>query len=491
MVPLHSAFRRHGCPACRLARTPKSQRGAVAVMVAAMMFVLLGVCGMAIDLGMMYNRRVDMQNLADAVAMAAAGKLDGTAQGVTRALSGAENVALRYRYQYGLAVTWNDAAIQFATEPDKSGNWVAGEIAQATPNGRLFVRVNTLALDASHSLVRSIFMNVFGQSKDALMQGLAIAGRTGIRVTPLAVCAMAPVAAASRTTGAGNELVEFGFRRGVGYDLMQLNPNGTTPENFVVNPFAPPGKVGSAGPTSPEIVGPYVCAGTMSMARVTGGAITVARPFPLAALVEHLNSRFDKYTGGACARSGAPPDFNIKAYPYTGIPWMTTVPLAQGAAALAENGKLYTVADANPTPLGTTAGKFGPLWSFAKAVPFSAYVPGTAEPAAGYTTFGATSWGALYNPGQPAANNYPASSPYQASAGTYFLAPSTRGLRNRRVLNVPLLSCPVAAGTTVGATVLGVGKFFMTVPATSTSIYAEFGGLVSDQALSSATMLFP
>jgi hypothetical protein len=59
------------------------------------------------------------------------------------------------------------------------------------------------------------------------------------------------------------------------------------------------------------------------------------------------------------------------------------------------------------------------------------------------------------------------------------------------VLNVPLLSCPVAAGTTVAASVRGIGKFFMTVPATSTSIYAEFGGLVSDQALGSSIGLFP
>lgn len=485
------AIRNHGHVDYHLAISAKGQRGAVAIMVAAMVFVLLGVCGMAIDLGMMYNRRVEMQNLADAVAVGAAGKLDGTAQGVLRALSGAQDVAQRYLYQYGLAVTWNDAAIQFATAPDKSGDWVAGEIARATPDGRLFARVDTLSLDASHSLMHAIFMNVLGQSKDALMQGLAIAGRTGIRATPLAVCAMSPVAVASRVTGAGNELVEFGFRRGVGYDLMQLNPNGTTPENFVVNPFAPPGIVGTAGPTSPAIVGPFVCAGTMSIARLTGGPITVARPFPLATLVDHLNSRFDKYAGGACARSGAPPDFNIKAYPHTNIPWMTTVPLGQSAAALTEIDKLYTVADANPTPAGTTAGKFGPLWSFAKAVPFSAFVPGTAEPAAGYTTFSTTSWGALYNPGQPAANTYPASIPYQASSGTNFLAPSTRGLRNRRVLNVPLLACPVAAGTTVAATVLGVGKFFMTVPATATSIYVEFGGLVSDQALSAATVLFP
>lgn len=467
------------------------QRGAVAVIVAAMLFVLLGMCGMALDLARIYNRRVEMQNLADAAALAAASKLDGTSEGITRALAGAEEVALRHRYQYGLPIAWNSAAVQFALAPERSADWQAAEVARGAPGGRLFARVDTLALDASLGLVQSIFMRAIGQNRDATVQGSAIAGRTGVRVAPLAICAMSPDAAVSRATGAGNELVEFGFRRGVSYDLMQLNPDGVTPENFVVNPFAPPDTFGTSGPTSPDIVGPYVCSGTMSMPRVTGGALTVARPFPLASLFNQLNSRFDRYPDNACSRSGAPPDYNIKSYTYTGIPWMATIPLGQSAMSLSADGKLFTIADANPTPAGNTAGKFGPLWAFAKAVQFSSYVPGAAEPATGYATFGSASWGALYTPGAPVANAYPGVVPYLASSGNNFLAPSTRGLRNRRVLNVPLLSCPVAAGTTVAASVRGIGKFFMTVPATSTSIYAEFAGLVSDQALGAATRLFP
>jgi hypothetical protein len=58
------------------------------------------------------------------------------------------------------------------------------------------------------------------------------------------------------------------------------------------------------------------------------------------------------------------------------------------------------------------------------------------------------------------------------------------------VLNVPLLDCPVAAGADAQAAVLAIGKFFMTVPATATSINAEFAGIASGDALSGSVELY-
>jgi len=478
----------------RRARPARAQHGAVAVIVAAMVVVILGVCGMAIDLGLMYNRRVEMQNLADAAALAAAGELDGTAAGVTRAMASAATVANTFKYRYTQSVTWSDAALKFGSDPAaRAGDWVTGDMARSAPQARLFARVDTLALDRSIGLVKTIFMNVVAAGQEAVLQGYATAGRMGVKVAPLAICALAPARAAARTTDAGQELVEFGFRRGIGYDLMQLNPHGTTPANFVVNPFAPPGMPGTSGATSPVIVGPYICTGTMSMTRVTGGNLTVGRPFPLASLVNQLNSRFDDYSTKSCSRFSAPPDANVKAFQYTAIPWMSTPPLGQSAASFDADGALRTVADISPAPGGNTAAMYGPLWINAKAVPFSAYVAGVPEPGGGYATFASTAWANLYKPGQPAASGYPVTTPYLASSGANFTAPSTtiRAQRNRRVLNVVLLACPVAAGTTVQAAPLGVARFFMTVPATSTTLHAEFAGVVDDAALATSTGLFP
>jgi hypothetical protein len=81
-----------------------------------------------------------------------------------------------------------------------------------------------------------------------------------------------------------------------------------------------------------------------------------------------------------------------------------------------------------------------------------------------------------------------------ASGGANFLSPSSAhlpGVRYRRVLNVPLLSCPVAAGANVTANVLAIGRFFMTVPATATSISAEFAGVVPEQSLGGRVEMYP
>lgn len=294
------------------------------------------------------------------------------------------------------------------------------------------------------------------------------------------------------------ELVEYGFRRGVGYDLMQLNPGGTGPENFVVDPFAIPAGGSIASNTSAAIVGPYVCTGSVQIAQVWSGKIAVTRPFPIATFYKQLNSRFDQFydksSGTYCSPDVAPPDVNVKAYPFNGITWMTTVPAGQTASSTIVGGKLATVADlVPPASSANTAPMYGPLWSFARAVPYSSYQANATEPAAGYAAFASTNWTSLYNPGQPVPKNYPASgTPYAVSGGTTFLAPVQRkGVRNRRVLNVPLLACPIPATTPAAATVLAVGKFFMTAPATATQLAAEFGGIVADQAIGGNVELYP
>ncbi|MBA5689806.1 TadE/TadG family type IV pilus assembly protein [Rugamonas apoptosis] len=471
------------CPDGR--RAP--QRGAVLIMFALLTMVVLGFMGMALDLAQIYNRREELQTLAESVALAAARSLNGTQAGVSAALAQAATEAASMRYRYNnAAVDWSETAIKFAasaTAPD--GAWLDAASAQAAPDGLLFVKVDTSAFASTMGTVNAVFLQFLTGSMTATTYGRAIAGRSTIRVAPLAICALSAAPAAARNNGGGNvELVEFGFRRGVAYDLMQLNPNGVTPVNFVVDPIDALGTLGSAANVAPSVVGPFVCTGAMPMTRVTGAQLTVQSPFPLASLFQQLNSRFDQYPGGLCSPNSAPPDANIKSYQFAAIPWMSTARIGQSAASATTAGtKLWTVAD--PVPATGTATNYGPLWAYAKAVPFAAYTAGVPEPTAGYTTFASATWATLY-PGNPVAISYPTQPPFMAANGVNFLAPSTAnrpGSRGRRVLNLPLLSCPVATGTPTLATVLGIGKFFMTVPATATSISAEFAGVVPEQSL--------
>jgi len=470
---------------------PQRQHGAITIMLAMMLLLILCICGFALDIPQLTNRKSELQGLAAAAALSAARELNGTSAGVTNAMTSAANTANSGYYSYhNQAVQWSDNALKFSTSAN--GAWLDAGAAQAAPGGLMYAKVDTAELDEAHGRVSLLLMRLFSASSIADMRASAVAGRRTIKLMPLAVCALSPVPAASRIHPGPqgyNELVEFGFRRGVSYDLMQLNPAGTSPENFAIDPFAIPGTTGSSANMAPAMLAPFVCGGVLAMPRVTGGVITASRPFPLASLFNELNSRFDQYGGSTCTSDGAPPDRNIKSYTYTSINWMSAVPGGQAAQSTIVSGKLWTIADPLPTPDNNTAAMYGPLWAYARAVPFSSYTAGASEPAAGYTPFATAAWSTLYKPGLPTASgSYPGgtSTPYRATAGANFQAPSAPrqpGVSNRRVLNVPLLSCPVAGGTTVSASVIGIGKFFMTVPATATSLVAEFAGAAEEQSL--------
>ncbi len=472
------------------------QRGAIAVMFAALLVLMLTFMGLALDLSRLYNRKVELQALADAAALAAARSLTGTQGGITNASVAASNAASALKTSYDTTpVNWSPGALTFAATPD-STVWIDAGAANAAPATLMFARVDTAQLDAGLGTIETILMRIVSDQQTANASARAVAGRSTINVTPLAICALSPVAASSRAPG--GELVQYGFRRGVGYDLMQLNPNpgATTGEHFVINPIDPAGQLGSANNAAPDIVSPFVCAGEMPITLLQGLQLTVRRPFPLGSLYQQLNSRFDQYDGGYCTPAAAAPDKNVKAYTYdSGVNWLTTQPTMQTAmSATSASLGLRTIADF-PNAAGNAANQFGVLWSYAKPVPFSAYSAGVPEPASGYTPFNKTVWPTLFAPaGTPVPKaNYPATTPYLASGGANYSthdASHGLGLRQRRVLNVPLLACPVAAGANVQATVLAIGRFFMTVPATPSSISGEFVGIAAEGSLGGAVELY-
>lgn len=469
--------------------------GTIALMFALLLISILGLIALALDMARIYNRKIELQIVADAAALAAARQLIGTSAGITNAVNKASQTLGSLKYEYNkLPIAWSESAIQFSTSAGSDAVWMDATSAAANPSGVYFAKVDTTGLNEAYNTVETLFARALPSGPSSVtIKGFAIAGRSTIKTIPLAICAMSNNPAASRNNPgppANSELEEFGFRRGAAYDLMQLNPGGVAPETFVINPIDPIGTIGSLGNTSAAVVAPFVCTGSMPMPRVMGNPISVARPFPIATLFTALNSRFDQFTSGQCSPNGAPPDANVRPFAFGSVNWMSAtpgLPAAQSAQSTTVRSRLETIAALSaPESSTNTAPMYGPLWAFAKAVPFSAYSAGTPEPTTGYAPFTTGAWATLYSPGKPVASGlYPSSTPYQATSGANFLAPPANppGLRLRRVLNVPLLSCPVAAGGNVMASVIGIGRFFMTVPATSTSIFAEFAGAVPEPAL--------
>jgi hypothetical protein len=502
--------RRHAAAARSWQRVDSGRRsrGAISIMFLGMFIVIIGFFGLALDMGRVYNRKAEMQSVADSVAISAAKKLNGTSAGITDAVAAATAILdggpykidwMRPKYEYTQTMTLAEAAITFGESADGGAGWVDVTTAKAAPEKLLYVRVDTSALGAAYGKVDLFLMPALSSSLASVTVGhTAIAGRRLINVTPLAICAMSTVPAAQRLNPGNGELVEYGFRRGVSYDLMQLNNKDTAPANFLVDPVALPGPGSSPTNFETATVGPYVCAGTMALAKVSGATVHVKNDFPIDTLFDHLNSRFDA-SNGKCDPVAAPPDTNIKPYTPASITWMTK-PTGYQTAEISIDSvakKRQTIADLDP-PNNQGSIRYGPLWVFARAVPWSSYTAGKPEPGNGYLPFSATQaiWNSLYRAGTgptygagPTIGSYPSPAGLTTPYTTLFTAPTLHppGIKNRRVLNVPLLECPVSGGS---AKVLAIGKFFMTVTATTSTVSAEFAGATTDDPVGGTVELF-
>ncbi len=483
------------------------QRGVYIVIFALVIVVVIGFIGMALDLGQIYARRTALQNAADSAALATARSLDGTGAGITAAVTQGIAAAKKLRLPYAGANAGNDAvldaatavtltrdAFKFSTAPDTpDGAWLdeAGAIGAGAAN-LYYAKVDTRDV-AALGLVNTAFIAALpGGTRDATTFGRAVAGRSSMKMLPLGICALNQTPGQQTRTnsaGAANaELIEWGFRRGVGYNLMQLNPLGTTPVNYLINPIDPASAAENVGNYSLAIIKPHVCTGSVPLPSLgTPPAVFVNGAFPLAAVFQELNSRFDQYAGSVCNRTSAPPDRNIRVFfsdPSYIKWWMGAQTVHAAVPSPASTGSLLTIADMAAPPNPTVAANYGPLWSY--AIPVKAV---------GGANFTLANWSFLYppNPGPPPSGpvavsaNYPSivgtqTSPYKysalagANANHFTAASSPPGLSERRVLYVPLLACPVTGNT---ANVLAIGKFLMTSPATATALYGEFGGLVS------------
>ncbi|MGZ3183275.1 MAG: pilus assembly protein TadG-related protein [Telluria sp.] len=468
-------------------RSVDGQRGSLAVAYVLLLALVVGFIGMGVTLGMVYARRTELKNAASAAALAAAAALDGTSAGVTAAVAKAQAALAQTYYRFGLAYSWSDEAISFATQYDATDDaWLSASAATAAPADIAFARIDTSKLPDSPGQVALLFLRV-PDADSVTATARAVAGPALTHIDPIAICAMSTTAAAARANalGAGNEeLVEYGFRRGVSYNLLDLNPGGAAPVNYVINPVDFPPAANYASHVASNVVKPFACSGRIP-APAQLQSLYVSSPFPAAALADALNVRLQLDAPGNCNATVALPDRNVREFVagYTGF-WMGTAPLAAYAQPVVSGGARKTIADLATPPAGATASWWGTLWGYVRPVRYSA----TAADHAG-AQFGKGDWSALY-PTAPA----PGTSYSDANPRPYFstgvnLKNATGNIeRYRRVLHVPLLSCPVPASGQ--ATVLAVAKFLLTTRASASAIPAEFGGVVSVPAVRTSFMLY-
>ncbi|MBI2307529.1 MAG: hypothetical protein HYU78_09510 [Rhodocyclales bacterium] len=514
------------------------QRGAVALIVGLLsVLFLFGMMGIAIDLSHLYARKTELQNAADAAALSGAKDLNQTAAGVTSAVASA--IATFGQNAIGNLIDGETITIDNirlgncpnATDhlPLRTPNCTFVDAATVTTDG-LAAGLTFLEVDTGAASSKQVFfMPVIGGQNSAASFGYAVAGRFLAQITPIGVCAVSPT---KYDYYAHGELLEYGFRRGMGYNIMELGPLGSNSVPYLVNPVDSDPATCDPSHSSANFTAPFVCIGSSAVGQGVGSVYALGNTGLSDVILRALNSRFGLYGGGSgslgtnqCDPSSAPPDANVMQYCYKASPpgacsnqaprmsahdaaydydpnnvvgWSSTDPFQSVQLDATTKKPLY-----NATPGGTgnpgmafgtspSGPQNGVLWAYGPAfradTSTSPISVGTA-----FTAAQTNALGQMYNNGTAMTyfgTAYPATYPYWQNSGSLFAAPTyppgVAGVRNRRIINILIIDCPnVTGGGACGQSlpVLGIGRFFMQVLADPTGtpkrIDGEFAGLVN------------
>lgn len=286
--------------------TTKRERGAVAITVGLSLVVLIGMAGLVFDLGQMFVSKTELQNAADACALAAARELNTTPTTLA-VLTRAENAGITTGKRN--KVGFQDADVTFATDRDVtfSASFVGGYVTKAgAPLDTRYARCSN-----QRTGIAMWFMQVLGMG-DQQVASTAVAslqgssGEGGCGVLPLGFCKHTlPVTCSNpAVTPTAN-----GLCKGQWYDGRFSSGGGAT-GNFNWLDFTPHG--GGAGEVRDALQGPGAC-------DVALGDVVHAEPGVNQSVEVAWNSRFGLYKNGSGqpSKTTAPPDWTGYAYSAT------------------------------------------------------------------------------------------------------------------------------------------------------------------------------
>ena len=491
----------------------RCQRGAVAITFAFSLLVLFGFMALVFDLGRTYVVRTELQNTADAAALAGAKDLNQKLSGITAAIATVKAIGLQnnttFSFTGAAGIEITDGMISVSSCPDGCTWTQANTITlDGQAADKTFLKVDIPSGSLATFFARVPTTQGGTGIQETRTYGLAVAGYYLKEITPIGICAIDLIEGGTRELtppGAAKELTEYGFRRGIAYDLMELGPLVENSTPFLLNPVdVYPGPPCEDNHSNADYARNFICTGTSASIKSAPSWAFGSTGKSWGPVRDALNSRFDDFGGGAnaCVLANAPPDVNVKEY---------TVPKAAGVGP-AGNPRDWTQEGADVYPsrqsikidpethkpvsdLIITAADYGALWSYSRAV----QAVGTSPNATAGNPFTLNDWPGLYagNTADQTATGYPSNpsippfpagtlaAPYNTLSGNkYFTEPniSRPGQRDRRVLNVAIVDCANSSGNNCKAAIriIGVGRFFMQTTAFNpSSIYAEFDGLIN------------
>jgi Flp pilus assembly protein TadG len=216
-----------------LSRHSSQRSGYMLVATSLSLFFLLGVAGLAVDIGRMYITKAEAQAFADSAALYAATKLDGTSTGLTNAATAATSDNDKWRFDTSKFTSVNVSFSNSAT-----GSFVT---SPASASGYNYVQVYVTAT------LPMYLIRVFSGPSTTIAAS-AIAGSQSITSLSTGVFPFTPY---SRATGYGTPEVgsgsdPFGYAAGHQYTLRWgapgTNTNCGTDDASSTAPLASQGK---------------------------------------------------------------------------------------------------------------------------------------------------------------------------------------------------------------------------------------------------------
>ena len=264
-------------------RTRKREKGSILATSAIGMFSLLLAVGLGIDISRFYLNKTELQNSADAAALAAASALDASSNGITKAVDRAVATVNKYDFNQ-TGITFPRANVLFATNLE--GAYISEAAAKASPANIRFVRVTTPQSAVSVSFSGAIL----GNSKN-----LTATATAGLSVPLNTFCNWLPVS-----------VVDYGIPISPGntYTFRAAPSNSVLPGNYQILAVAGRGgtdvRVGLAA-------GVDQCAAPGQVYEVDTKPGQTSGP-----VRQGMNTRFDDYQTSQVNPLDMPPDTNIK-----------------------------------------------------------------------------------------------------------------------------------------------------------------------------------
>jgi len=264
-------------------RDRRGERGAILVLSAIGMLSVLLAVGLGVDISRFYLAKTELQNAADASALAGASALNSSPSGISDARARAVLAMNKYDFN-NTGVSFPDANVLFAANLD--GPYMSETNARASAGTIRFVQVTT----PQSPIGVSFATMVLGSSKN-----LSATATAGLSVPLNVFCNFLPVSVID---------YDIPMVPGQTYTIRADTGGSPSPGNYQILAVAGPGGVD---------VGYGIGAGVDACAEKGATYYIDTKPGLTAGKVRTgINSRFDDYSGSQLDPINEPPDTNIK-----------------------------------------------------------------------------------------------------------------------------------------------------------------------------------